>query len=388
MARGAGKWDPERPPRGREFRGNRGGRGLKLAPWRWVVVGLVGGGLGMLILSNSSPSLALVFLGLRSRVLPLGVWLTLAVLAGSVTALAVHWLWQSLVPPPIQVTRPRSSAGARPTWTPDWEGDEEVLNQWVDRGTPLEAPERSPQNKPPLSPWQAVAAAVGFGSPGQKSPGQRATARRGPEAAAWEEGDWGPEREDWDDWEVLAPESGMEDPDPKAQVAPRDNPDKQKRPSPNRDDRPRGQGTATDRPNPDRPSNPPRNDRPNPDRPSPDRPNPDRPSPPRNDRPYDRPSDLQPLPPRPGTGRSSGYRYQSARSARPPAPNPADPVIIPAPTSDPPAYLNNPLAGRPDAIYDVDYRVITPSPEPANREPPPRRRPSDNDWDWEGPQDW
>lgn len=60
----------------------------KQAP-KLVVAALIVAVLVILALQNSSPSLALVFLGLRTVTLPLGVWLTAAIALGALTTLAI-----------------------------------------------------------------------------------------------------------------------------------------------------------------------------------------------------------------------------------------------------------------------------------------------------------
>ncbi|MGA1476514.1 MAG: hypothetical protein ACO4AI_15405, partial [Prochlorothrix sp.] len=157
------------------------------SPWsalsrgQWILGGTTGVGVTVFLFSNFSPSIALTILGVRSQPLPLVVWITLAGIAGAVTALVFQSLIQGMAPP-IQVTRPRSTAGrgwnggrtdrpnARPSRSSEraafvepW--DEEELTDWVEGRSPAPTNpgdlggENEFDDRPGQSPWQRVAAA-------------------------------------------------------------------------------------------------------------------------------------------------------------------------------------------------------------------------------------
>ncbi|MEB3163041.1 MAG: hypothetical protein VKK80_07420 [Prochlorothrix sp.] len=325
---------------------------------QWILGGVTGMSVLIFLLSNFSPSISLSILGIVSQPLPLVVWLTLAGVAGSMTALVLQGLYQGLAPS-IQVTRPRmgSSAGGRrdrggaglPPLTEPW--DEEALTDWVEGRSPApNSPDREAveDRMGEGSPWQRVAAAsMDPRSAASKDPRpqtddrradrsrQSATGASTPPGAEAVGGGWDDRPNPNNDWEdlwgqVQAAQGTAEDSDDRG---------------------PRGDAAQTGARGPGPEAQNPR------DRPGADR--------------------LTEVQRPPAEERRSGsvysYRYRPAAAPdRPPAatrsPSPPvpDPRSAPRQPQRPPAYLNNPQAGQPDAIYDVNYRIITPSQPPAS----------------------
>lgn len=397
------------PPSRRSVSARARRPGSSLSRGQWILGGGTGISVLVFLLSNFSPSISLSILGIVSQPLPLVVWIGLAGVAGSVTALILQGLYQGLAPS-IQVTRPRSagSAGGRrdrrgagsPPLTEPW--DEEDLTDWVEGRSPApNSPdwEEVEESMGGRSPWQRVAAAsmdprsAASDDPRLKTADRRAdrsrkpsTGTSAPSAADPVGGGWDDRPNPNDDWEALlgqveAAQRAAEDGDDRgpggdaAQAGARE-------PGP-------GARNPGDRPGADRLTEVQR--------------------PPAEER-------------RSGSVYSYRYRPDSATD-RPPAatssPSPAspDPRSAPRQPQRPPAYLNNPQAGQPDAIYDVNYRIITPSPHPASPAdaapqspqrpprrsrqpatppppvpassdgPPPSRTPRD-DWDQGRAEDW
>ena len=59
-----------------------------------IVLIVVIGGLALFALQNWSPSLQLTFLGLKSRPLPISIWIIGALIAGVVTYLFIYGLFE------------------------------------------------------------------------------------------------------------------------------------------------------------------------------------------------------------------------------------------------------------------------------------------------------
>jgi|GEM_PF-5415106 len=433
--------------------GNRPRVGPALWPDLSLVQGLslaLGlGGLLIFLLSNFSPSLSLTFLGFVSRPLPLVVWMALATVAGSITAVVWQGLFQGASQGAVQVIRPRSQpsplrSDAAETrrgrtggsWVRDaqfvepWDEDEAVLDNWVNGGTPSPSPASEARSSARSSPWQRVVEATAAvvtpgGTSGESSPKARSQPTPNPAPPRTQNNpsqgstpsDTG-NPEDWDDWgDRPNPDNDWADLDREgsASGAPpsvnaanadsltTDDPDRtpgstgatEQREDP-KVQAPRQASRQASRQAPSQTSSQSSDPTAGSDRPRADRPPADRSS----GRSYEAP---QPPPTVQRSGSGYSYRYTSSRRGRTQAAEPAPPAAARDRPPSPPAYLNNPQAGQPDAIYDVDYRVIIPpqdsappAPEGGNRDrrPPtpdsPGRssRPPNDDWDWDGSQNW
>ncbi|MGD1940757.1 MAG: hypothetical protein ACFB0G_05565 [Leptolyngbyaceae cyanobacterium] len=154
-----------------------------------VIAVLIVCSLVILALQNASPSLAIVFLGVESIALPLGVWLSGAISLGALTAIAIMTVptWGS----------PSVSRGNRRRWTVRPEPTPS------NRDRNPEPTDRMPRERPPRR-WAAPAP---FASPPRASQSSasgrtsRPAATVGTTAAA----------EDWQTWEQRSPPSQWED---------------------------------------------------------------------------------------------------------------------------------------------------------------------------------
>ena len=85
-----------------------------MAGIRLILFVAVMGGLTLLLASNWSPTLALKFLGMETRPLPLSVWILFSTAAGAFTTLLVSSLYQLsnyFVPQRQEVSKPRYTPG-------------------------------------------------------------------------------------------------------------------------------------------------------------------------------------------------------------------------------------------------------------------------------------
>lgn len=131
-----------------------------------------------ILIQNQSPTLALVFLGMRSQPLPLGLWIAAAVVMGALLSLGLFAIL-SVPPAPTRQTRRRSSTQWSPFKRPaqpkvereyrssgysDW--DEPVATEWNSQPTdaffddepeyyddPVDYPEEDDYNDP-TPPWE------------------------------------------------------------------------------------------------------------------------------------------------------------------------------------------------------------------------------------------
>jgi len=106
-----------------------------------VVAALIVAVLVILALQNLSPTLALVFLGLRSVALPLGVWLVGAIALGAVTAIALATLADLSIAPSQRAPRRRWTVRPDPPPHPDAGRSGDGTTQSRDRGWNVRSPQ-------------------------------------------------------------------------------------------------------------------------------------------------------------------------------------------------------------------------------------------------------
>ncbi|MBE7382614.1 MAG: hypothetical protein F6J95_014525 [Leptolyngbya sp. SIO1E4] len=152
---------------------------------RLVVALLVICGLVTIALQNTSPSLALVFLGFRSITLPLGVWLSGAIALGALTTLALTEFI------PFSATAPKRPPRRRWQVRPDAPSDRSGAAgaRPSPRTPPREAPKKTPRDRRRPEPTSSFT-------------GQN-TAKTAPRDAA--------AAEDWQTWGQRTPASQWED---------------------------------------------------------------------------------------------------------------------------------------------------------------------------------
>lgn len=154
----------------------------------WVrivtVIGILLSGVAILI-QNQSPTLALVFLGMRSQPLPLGLWIAGAVVIGALLSLGLFAILSAAPPrksrrrsssqqsPFKQSAKPRFERDSYPSGYSDW--DEPVATDWAPQpeadsffddepdyyDDPVDYPEEEDYDDP-TPPWEKRDSAYSF----------------------------------------------------------------------------------------------------------------------------------------------------------------------------------------------------------------------------------
>lgn len=121
---------------------------------RLILLIVVMGGLTLMLVQNLSPTLSLVFLGMRTIPLPLSLWILLSITAGAATTVLISSLLKFINYPPVSAPKPsptnsesstasprdksttvRNSASNTKEYTEknefdDWETDDNEDNDW------------------------------------------------------------------------------------------------------------------------------------------------------------------------------------------------------------------------------------------------------------------
>ena len=392
--------------------------------------------LTIFLLSNLSPSLPLVILGSATRPFPLAIWIGLAMAVGAIWAWILDFcLAQMVAAAPRARSRERRDRAYNSRYDDAYDDksdpfefeDDDLANDWVDEELtprrpfqPINPPRQNPgfpssQASPQPSPRPAPSKFRINPDPQDLAPED--------DEAPWEDPNWVENGSDWeepvdelDDWEefearkqaVATQSASPEPPAPESQQPTTSVTQAANSPTtPALDAFQASESSApakhpaSDSPDaasnrqdsaPTNPTNPPLGK-----------------SPAEPKSPAQGSDRLFEVPRQPRTSRQSGssysYRYKESRRNRDratndsppskgksgpgPRPGPADrPGSNPArrkPRSPARSPVYNPQAGRPDAVYDADYRIITPPrkrerPQPP-RDPAPRYPEASRGWD-------
>jgi uncharacterized integral membrane protein len=107
--------------------------------FRSIILFTLLGGLIIFLVQNLSPSLPLVFLGMRSKQLPLGLWILFSLTAGIITSLVITTLLKFTTFTNIQASQNKSTPTRQPSvknartsnnFTPSVNEDDDDFDDW------------------------------------------------------------------------------------------------------------------------------------------------------------------------------------------------------------------------------------------------------------------